>query len=153
MEVIAERKKGIWLIDFFVLLIGLVALMGGEAILADTNSIFSDLPLLYSVIAIISTVRLIQYARTPNEPIVYDKNESAIYINGINKIYLDEIEDVSYRRRNFSRRLQFKFGRIKIKTKRVRYTIKFVAECEAVCKRLTHLKYIGKNPNMQYYSE
>ena len=111
MEVIAKRKKGIWLIDFFVLLIGLVALMGGEAILADTNSIFSDLPFLFSVVAIISTVRLIQYARTPNEPIVYDKNESAIYINGINKIYLDEIEDVSYRRRNFINISSFKFFR------------------------------------------
>jgi hypothetical protein len=103
-----------------------------------------------SIVALVlivgSAVIVTQYLRTPNNPILYNESEKAIYV-GNTKIYLNEIEDLSYVRAA-ARGIQYKWGTVKIKTKDSKYVVRYIADCEDVCKRLTHLKYTSGNTSL-----
>lgn len=136
MEVIAYRKKGIWLMYAFTFLLGLCFLL----IPAD-NFIEILFSALFSLTFItVSLIVLIMYFSTPQEAIFYNEYEQAIYLKKGVKMQLSEIEDLSYRRAS-ARGIQYKWGTIIIRTQHKKYKIMFIAQCEDVCKTLTKLKY------------
>ena len=136
MEVIAYRKKGIWLMYAFTFLLGLCFLL----IPAD-NFIEILFSTLFSLTFIsVSLIVLIMYFTTPQEAIFYNEYEQAIYLKKGVKLELSEIEDLSYRRAS-ARGIQYKWGTIIIRSQHKKYKIMFIAQCEDVCKTLTKLKY------------
>ena len=136
MEVIAYRKKGIWLMYAFTFLLGLCFLL----IPAD-NFIEILFSALFSLTFItVSLIVLIMYFTTPQEAIFYNEYEQAIYLKKGVKLELSEIEDISYRRAS-ARGIQYKWGTIIIRAQHKKYKIMFIAQCEDVCKTLTKLKY------------
>ena len=146
MEIIAQKKKGIWLLYVFTLLLSLFMPII-IAIIPRGNVLFVILLPIWLIFSTISIVILVQYTHTPKNAILYNESEKAIYLNDNLKIHLNEIEDLSYVRAA-ARGIQYKWGTVKIKTKDSKYVVRYIADCEDVCKRLTHLKYTSGNTSL-----
>lgn len=136
MEVIAYRKKGIWLMYAFTFFLGLCV-----PLIPVNDPFYMILTALFSLTFIsVSLIVLIMYFTTPQEAIFYNEYEKAIYLKKGVKMQLSEIEDLSYRRAS-ARGFQYKWGTIIIRAQHKKYKIRFIAQCEDVCKTLTKLKY------------
>ena len=146
MEVIAKRKKGIWLLYVFTLIVALFIPTVGTIAQKGNVMPFLIFSPIWLTLSIISIVILVRYKNTPDNAILYNESEKAIYI-GNTKIYLNEIEDLSYVRAA-ARGIQYKWGTVKIKTKDSKYVVRYISDCEDVCKRLTHLKYTSGNTSL-----
>ena len=139
MEIIAKKKKGIWLLYVFTLIVALFIPTISTIAPKGNGIAFVIFSPIWLTISIISIVILVQYKNTPDNAILYNESEKAIYV-GNTKIYLNEIEDLSYVRAA-ARGIQYKWGTVKIKTNKTKHVVRYIADCENVCKRLTHLKY------------
>ena len=139
MEVIAKRKKGIWLLYVFTLIVALFIPTISTIVPKGNGIAFVIFSPIWLTISIISIVILVQYKYTPDNAILYNKSEKAIYVRNT-RIYLNEIEDLSYVRAH-ARGIRYKWGTVKIKTNNSKHVVRYIADCKNVCERLTHLKY------------
>ena len=139
MEIIAKKKKGIWLLYVFTLIVALFIPTISTVAPKGNGMAFVILSPIWLTISIISIVILVRYKNTPDNAILYNESKKAIYV-GNTKIYLNEIEDLSYVRAA-AKGIQYKWGTVKIKTNKTKHVVRYVANCEAVCKKLIDLKY------------
>ncbi len=141
MEILARKKKGLGLLYTFTLLMGLILF---SLSLLESNNKNGVLLLFLSIAAlvliVVSAVIVTQYLLTPNNAILYNESENALYVNRNARIYINEIIDLSYTRAT-ARGIQYKWGTVTIITNERRYVVRYVANCEAVCKKLIDLKY------------
>ncbi len=140
MEILARKKKGLGLLYTFTLLMGLI-LFSLSLLESNKNGVlllFLSIAALVLIVA--SAVIVTQYLLTPNNAILYNESENALYVNRNTRIYISEIIDLSYTRAT-ARGIQYKWGTVTIITNEKRYVVRYVANCEAVCKKLIDLKY------------
>lgn len=139
MEIIAHKKRGIGLMYAFTLLLSLFMFL--YAVFSRDNPALIIIYLGALTIAVISLVIVIQYIKTPNEAIIYDESKNEIRLPSDVIIQVSDIVDLSYRRAS-AKGIQYKWGSVVIKTITNRYIVRYLANCEAVCKRLIELKYM-----------
>ena len=139
MEIIAHKKRGIGLMYAFTLLLSLFMFL--YAVFSRDNPALIIIYLGALTIAVISLVIVIQYIKTPNEAIIYDESKNEIRLPSDVIIQVSDIVDLSYRRAS-AKGIQYKWGSVVIKTITNRYIVRYLANCEAVYKRLIELKYM-----------
>lgn len=96
MEILARKKKGLGLLYTFTLLMGLI-LFSLSLLESNKNGVlllFLSIAALVLIVA--SAVIVTQYLLTPNNAILYNESENALYVNRNARIYISEIIDLSY---------------------------------------------------------
>ncbi len=132
MKVIAHRKGGIFALYLFTLILGIVLMfLDGEA--------YVIMKLCGLAVIAISLYILIGYLRTPKEPIKLIGDDT-LQLPGDLQIPVSKIVDVSYFRAS-ARGIQYRWGSVTIATGMGTCKVKYVADCEAVAKRITQLMY------------
>ncbi len=140
MEIIAHRKKLIWIMYFAVAVSGIVMMFIGDDIVHK---------IVGGVLLIVSAVILIQYFMVPPAIISLDKNKKLYLPKGI-ILNPKDIVDVSYSKAS-GRSIQYKWGSVTIMTATAKYKYKFVADCEAVSKTITDIVYKSKSFDMDIF--
>lgn len=134
--VIAKRKNAVFPLYIFTALVGVFVIV---------LSFMGDIEFLILGILVIavSAYILIGFCKVP--PVIITLDESGVlHLPGNVTITPSEISDVSYKNAR-AKHIQYKWGSVTIVTYSGTYKYKYVAECEAVAKKLTELKYTYAN--------
>jgi len=143
MNVIAERKQGLWIFYLLLSLFGVLILILGTGIVNFLAS---------SLLIIAGVFTLIQYMLTPKEILSVDNNE-CLHLHSGTVIKAKDIIDVSYRRASHSMYIHYKWGDIILKTVHEEYEFRYVANCEDVAKEIMHIQYKNKYQDEDLSSE
>ena len=132
---LACKKRSVGIIYIILSVVGIAMLISG---ISDKNYLVVVCGVIF---AIMGAVLSVQYLLLPSNIIILSDGV-LILPKGVT-VSLDSISDVSYRRASASG-IRYRWGSITISTYHGVYKYGFVADCEAVSKRLTQLVYEAK---------
>lgn len=96
------------------------------------------------IFILVDGVMVVQYLLTPVNAIILNADRS-ITLPGHNvTLPMATVTDISYRRAS-ARGIQYKWGKVIIKAGGQSYTVRFLRECETVCKNLTREMFEYRN--------
>ncbi len=136
---IAYKKHGAGIIYIILTILGTGAFIFGLC----ENTI--QLAVFGFILTAVSAGLAIQYLSLPSDIIVLSDDSTLILPKGVT-IPLNSVNDVSYRRAS-AKGIQYRWGSVTLSTLYGKYKFGFVADCEAVSKRLTQLIYEEKHRN------
>lgn len=133
MDIIAQRKPGIWIPYIILTAVGIWLLIFGKR---QYDWLIAILLLILSIII------LFLYFKTPKEIIKSDSNGN-LYLNDGTVIKPADIMEV-FSRRASSKGWKYKWGSVTIVTNSKTYSFRYVADCEDVANKIKDLKYIHR---------
>ena len=130
--VIAKRKNAVFPLYIFTAIVGVAAIV--MSFMTDIKFMIMGV-----LVEIVSIYILVGFCKVPPIIITLDEN-GILHLPGNVTVVPSEISDVSYKPAR-AKHVQYKWGNVEIVTYSGTYKLKYVAECEAVAKKLTELKY------------
>lgn len=99
------------------------------------------------ILLVTDGITLYFYLKTPPDAIILNFNKS-ISLPGYDvTLAMSEVTDISYRRAS-AKGIQYKWGKVIIKTQSKKYVVNYLSECENVAKQLTEEMFQYRNQNM-----
>lgn len=126
-------------------LVGVFFVFAVIAIATSMESEEAGLAILFGIIfALVEGIILIGYFTTPAKAIILNDDKSITLPGHKVTIPMVEVEDISFKRAT-ARGIQYKWGKVIIKTTSRKYKVGYIAHCEDCAKTLTQKMYEYKH--------